>query len=278
MKLYEDYEIQRKWNEAVEKCNNLLQELTDEEWYSYINEFLILDAHSSNAIEGNSYTLKETTNLIKYDETANNKTFKEASDIISYREASIYCLNYNGKINSNFLKELHYLVYGKARGSDDYKKRENWIGGKFITGREIKTASPEDVPLLMDNLLLFINDGIHKYINNFSNPKDLFYFLALTHARFESIHPFTDGNGRTGRLLNIAITQRLNFLPFYIDFKNRKKYIDGLSYYREHKKYSQHAIDPLASFFLNTSLKQMNEFINIFDNSKEKIDEDVMER
>ena len=216
MKLYEDYEIQRKWNEAVEKCNNLLQELTDEEWYSYINEFLILDAHSSNAIEGNSYTLKETTNLIKYDETANNKTFKEASDIISYREASIYCLNYNGKINRNFLKELHYLVYGKARGSDDYKKRENWIGGKFITGREIKTASPEDVPLLMDNLLLFINDGIHKYINNFSNPKDLFYFLALTHARFESIHPFTDGNGRTGRLLNIAITQRLNFLPFYI--------------------------------------------------------------
>ncbi len=278
MKLYENYEIQKKRNKTVQECNDLLQEITDEEWYSYINEFLILDAHSSNAIEGNTYTLKETTNLLKYDETANNKTFKEASDIVSYREASIYCLNYNGEVNSDFLKELHYLVYGKVRGSDDYKKRDNWIGGKFITGREITTALPEDVPLLMDNLLLSINDGIQKYKNNFSNPKDLFYFLALTHARFEVIHPFTDGNGRTGRLLNIAITQRLNFLPFYIDNKDRKEYIQGLSYYREHKKYSQHAIDPLASFFLNTSLKQMNNFINIFSNSKKKINDDVMER
>ena len=277
MKLYEDLNIQQKRYKTTLKCNNLLKKITEEEWNSYMDEFLVLDAHSSNAIEGNTYTLEETTNLLKYNETASNKTYKEANDIISYKDAFIYCINYNGTIDHNFLKKMHYLVYSKLEGSNDYKKSPNWIGGTFITGREITTTSPEDVYLSMENLLKSINDGIKKYNNNFVKVKDLFYFLAKTHATFEEIHPFTDGNGRTGRLLNIAITKRLNFLPFYIDSKNRKEYIQGLSYYRQHKKYSEHAIDLLASFFLKSSLEQMELFISVFERKNVKSSENIME-
>lgn len=87
-----------------------------------------------------------------------------------------------------------------------------------------RTVSPEEVAQEMDVLL----EWYHNQEMNLS-------VLAEFHARYESIHPFQDGNGRTGRMLLFRECLKNGILPVVIEDANRNEYLDALKVYREEK-------------------------------------------
>ncbi len=107
---------------------------------------------------------------------------------------------------------------------------QNWIGGNDYTpcGAAFVPPPPDEVPKLLDDLI------------DFCNGEDLPPLLqaALAHAQFETIHPFVDGNGRTGRALVHVLLRRRGLAPAYVPpvsvilARDRQGYIDGLSVFR----------------------------------------------
>lgn len=107
---------------------------------------------------------------------------------------------------------------------------QNWIGGNDYNpcGADFVPPPPEDVPPLLEDLAAFCNDETWSPLVQ----------AAIAHAQFESIHPFDDGNGRTGRALVQVILRRRGLAPSYVPpisvmlARHRQRYIDGLTAYR----------------------------------------------
>ena len=129
-------------------------------------------------------------------------------------------------MSQELIKKLHYelksgVFEDRANGYaiGDYKKRPNMVG-------MYRTALPADVESEMEKLLEWYS-GQYKSIET----------LACFHARYESIHPFQDGNGRTGRMLIFRESLKYPDVdPFIILDKNRNDYIEGLKEFREENK------------------------------------------
>ncbi len=110
------------------------------------------------------------------------------------------------------------------------RDRQNWIGGNDINpcGADYVPPPPEEVHPLMDDLGRFCNSDLHPPLVQ----------AAIAHAQFETIHPFADGNGRTGRALLQIVLRRRGLAPEFVPpvsivlFRRRDSYIQGLTDFR----------------------------------------------
>ena len=147
--------------------------------------------YNSNAIEGSTLTLKETDIILQYGVTVKGKSLKEHEEV----KGQEYALNFlkeviktNESLSLRLIREFHALVL-----NDDIENR-----GKFKkSNNEILGAGFETTPYYLVEEKL--TELIEKF--NSSENNDLIMKIACFHADFEKIHPFIDGNGRTGRLL-----------------------------------------------------------------------------
>ena len=147
--------------------------------------------YNSNAIEGNTLTLKETDIILRYGVTVKGKSLKEHEEV----KGQEYALNFlkeviktNESLSLRLIREFNALVL-----NDDIENR-----GKFKkSNNEILGAGFETTPYYLVEEKL--TELIEKF--NSSENNDLIMKIACFHADFEKIHPFIDGNGRTGRLL-----------------------------------------------------------------------------
>ena len=146
--------------------------------------------YNSNAIEGNTLTLKETDIILQYGVTVKGKSLKEHEEV----KGQEYAINFlkeiikrNEPLSLSLIREFHSLVL-----NDDIENR-----GKFKqSNNEILGAGFETTPYYLVEEEL--TELIEKYNNKVNN---LVTKVSHFHADFEKIHPFIDGNGRTGRLL-----------------------------------------------------------------------------
>lgn len=130
------------------------------------------------------------------------------------------------KLSQELIKRMHYelksgVFEDRANGYaiGDYKKRPNMIG-------MYRTVLPAEVEPEMEKLLRWYDEQ-DKTLET----------LARFHARYESIHPFQDGNGRTGRMLIFRESLKYSDIePFIILDKNRNTYLEGLKQFREEDK------------------------------------------
>jgi Fic family protein len=111
-----------------------------------------------------------------------------------------------------------------------FRKSQNWIGGNDFNpcGADFVPPPVEEVPRLLADLYRAINDDLQPPVVQ----------AALVHAQFETVHPFDDGNGRTGRALIHIVLRRRNVAPAYVPpisvilAASRTRYIDGLTRFR----------------------------------------------
>lgn len=187
---------------------------------NYFEDFITRSTYHSNAIEGNTLTYAETYALLFNDNKfiIDKKTPKEIYEAINHKKAMELVLD---RINSDFsdltlgfIKDLGIKINENISDINGFRTVQ-----VIILGSEHISPKPEKVLNLM-------NYFIANYNNDVSD--NIFEKIARYHIEYESIHPFQDGNGRTGRLLINYELIKNNFAPAVIDVKNRAKYYELL--------------------------------------------------
>ena len=186
-------------------------------------QFQIEMTYNSNAIEGNSLTLKETFLVINEGMTIKGKPLKDHLEAKNHQEALeyLYDLIEKGKkqtISEQFIRNLHQLVMQETDKEWAGRYRNSNV---IIVGADHKPPEAIDVPDEMRKLINWLREKRKKI--------PLVELAALVHHKLVYIHPFFDGNGRTARLImNLFLMQQ--GYPLAMVLKNdRKKYYRFLS-------------------------------------------------
>jgi len=264
----------------LEKSNLVIGELNgivdSEPDYSIINYLYIRkEAVLSSQIEGTQSTLDD---LLRYESgTAIGVPVDDVTEISSYVAAMNHGIKriQNGfPLSLRLIKEIHKILLSNSRGHHktpgEFRRSQNWIGGTRPGNAYFVPAPPDMVGDLLSDL------------EKFFHAKDKIPVLvkaALIHQQFETIHPFLDGNGRTGRLLITLYLcvqgfLRSPFLYLSLFFKqHRNQYYDMLSEPRKNGDWEK-----WINFFLEgvtvTANDAKNTLINIrklFKNDENKI-------
>jgi Fic family protein len=194
-----------------------LRPLNETEIRRLREEFMIENTYDSNAIEGNTLTLKETALVLQQGLTIDGKHIRDHLEAIGHKDAFLYMVELadeGSALTERVIKELHSLVLmNDAKNKGVYRTVEVTIAGSAHT--------PPPHYLIHERVETLLSD----YEDTRQN-KHIIEAIAEFHLRFEGIHPFIDGNGRTGRLiLNLELI-KAGFLPVNIKFTDRGKYYD----------------------------------------------------
>ncbi len=210
----------------------------------YYEELSIPLTYDSNAIEGNNISLNETELILKEGVYVRNRNLREHLDIVGYQKAFFRmsdAVSNQEPMTKELLTELHTLV-NMGESSENYhigyrSKKEHDVE---IVGRGgIVYHTPptsKDIAILMDNYLNNLNKDLDEFRSlkekNPDNIKRICEGLAQHHLDFETIHPFVDGNGRTGRLLLDYEMMNIGLTPVNIKNRDRPKYTTSLYDYQ----------------------------------------------
>lgn len=201
-----------------------LDRISRANWESleYADDVLVRLAHNSAAIEGNSLTVSETITLL-VDELSPGagREMREVFEVANHREAlAIIAQAANtDPLDQGLVKQLHsalmdHLVPDKGQ----YKTGDN-----LVRGASWNPVPPSRVP---SKMMEWANQ-IEWQLDNLDDDA-LIEAIAASHIRFERIHPFSDGNGRTGRAILAYQGLRCYGAPIIIPVARKSDYIDLL--------------------------------------------------
>ncbi len=201
-----------------------MRPLTPGEVERLAEEFMIDFTYNSNAIEGNTLTLKETA-LALEGMTVDQKPLKDHLEAVGHRDAFLYVQDVakgEQPISEYVIKNIHSLVLmNRPEDKGVYRRIPVRIMGAYTEPVQPYLIEPKM------NELLTENEARKATMTTVER-------IARFHLEFEGIHPFIDGNGRTGRLvLNLELI-REGFPPINVKFTDRKRYYDAFdAYYRD---------------------------------------------
>lgn len=189
---------------------------------NYKKDMLIRMVHSSTAIEGNTLTLSEVNSILINKYIPREMTEKEYTEVKNYRNIFPILLNLDEKIlTPEIIKIYNKVIMTDLREDAGLYKRTNNI----ILGANFETVKPYKIPYEMQNWC----DDYNFKIKNAKTNKEKVEVILEQHIKFEKIHPFADGNGRTGRLLIVDSCFREKLIPIIIPHLEKNKYINFLA-------------------------------------------------
>ncbi len=201
-----------------------LRPLTPGEVERLAEEFMIDFTYNSNAIEGNTLTLKETA-LALEGITVDRKPLKDHLEAVGHRDAFLYVQDIarnKEPISEYVIKTVHALVLmHRPEDKGVYRRIPVRILGAYTESVQPYLIEPKMNELLIEN-------------ERRKTTMPTLERIARFHLEFEGIHPFIDGNGRTGRLLlNLALI-REGYPPINVKFTDRRRYYEAFdTYYRD---------------------------------------------
>ena len=225
--------------EKLEELNKR-RPLTEGELERLNEEFLTEYIYNSNAIEGNTLTLRETDMVLR-GLTIDQKSLKEHLEVIGHKEAFDFVtelVKEKCEINERVIKQIHYLVLAD-------KKDDRGVYRRLpvrIMGAAHEPVQPYLIVPKMEELLR----------NYLASEEHIVTKLARFHIEFEGIHPFIDGNGRTGRLLVNLELMKAGYPPIDIKFTDRIAYYNAFDEY--HVKHNLKSMESLFAKYINERL------------------------
>lgn len=221
------------------KCDQLasMRPLTQGEVERIAEEFLVDFTYNSNAIEGNTLTLKETAMVLE-GMTVDQKPLKDHLEAVGHRDAFLYVQDIASKeipLSESVIKNIHSLVLmNRPDDKGVYRRIPVHIMGAYTEPVQPYLIEPKMTELLKVN-------------EERKNTMTVIERVALFHLEFEGIHPFIDGNGRTGRLILNLDLIRNGYPPINVKFSDRKRYYDAFdAFYRDNN--SKPMIDIIAEY------------------------------
>lgn len=231
----------------------------------YLDDILVRLAHHSSAIEGNTISLAETISIILHNKVISDRTLdlREIYEVKNHEQAFGFVLSElenNEPLSIYNIKEIHALLTDRLQ----YDKGQFKTSDNAIKGADFLTASPKETPLFMQQWV----ENLNFRLASTTDEQKKIEIISESHIAFERIHPFSDGNGRTGRMLiNYSLLQN-DLAPLVIDSKDKAEYIAYLS---------EQNIKNLSAF-IEKNIRLEQDRIERFRNSeKQIIQEDELE-
>lgn len=213
------------------------------------DEFMVENTYDSNAIEGCTLTLRETALILQEGITIAEKPLKEHLEAIGHKDAFEYVVSLteqNAPLTERVIKDIHTLVL-----MNDSTNRGVYRSVPVaILGAAHTPPQPYLVPVQMERLISEYEDmkrNVH-----------IIEAASLFHLRFESIHPFIDGNGRTGRLILNFELIKAGLLPVNIKFADRRKYYDCFDDYA-----ASGSAGMLAQLIADYEVKELGKYVEM---------------
>lgn len=228
-------QIDRKKAE-LDKC----RPLTEGEVERLNEEFIVEYTYNSNAIEGNTLTLRET-DLVLRGLTIAQKPLKDHMEAVGHKEAFDYIsqlVKEKVPISESIIKQIHFWVLADKRDDRGVYRRVP----VRIMGAQHEPVQPYLIDPKMEQLLIDFAESKEHIITK----------LARFHIEFEGIHPFIDGNGRTGRLLVNLELMKAGYPPIDIKFADRIAYYNAFDEYYVNHNLS--AMEKLFAGYVNERL------------------------
>lgn len=200
-----------------EVYNKGIKNLSEEEFVKFEKSFFTELTYNSNAIEGNSMSLEETSIVVNENLSPEGKTLREVYEAKNHIKALEFIKNYKGEINELFILKVHSIILKDLSERFAGRYRENPVR---VLGSDFKFTSPDKIPQLMKNLLYWYNENKKKM-----HALELAVIFSM---KFVSIHPFVDGNGRVSRLIMNFILQKNKYPWINVYNKQRQKYLNAV--------------------------------------------------
>jgi excisionase family DNA binding protein len=214
--------------------------------------------YNSNAIEGNTLTLRETQLVIREGVTINGKSLNDHLEAKNHPKAIEYIESLAKQkdivriLQEKDVLKIHELIFsGILENAGNYRNCQ-----VYIEGSDQSPPSACEIPDLMKQLLQWLNN----------NPEELrpIELAAVFHHKLASIHPFDDGNGRVSRLLTNLLLINNGYTLTTIKRIDRKKYYDTL------QKADRGNLQPFVNFIARCVEQSLDIYLNAIEPSTKK--------
>ena len=252
-KMLSEFEILKKELKELLKSHDNRKSL-----YKWLKSEL---AYTSNAIEGNTLTRKETELVIEENLTSSSKPFVYYQEAVNHSRAFCEILelvNLDNKINEKDILNLHKTILSGINNEEAGFYRNCMVR---ISGSRVILPNPLKVPTLMEDFCEWLN----------SQDQDDVKTAILAHLKLVSIHPFVDGNGRCARLLMSYLLLKAGLVPIIIQPRDRKKYLSAI----EQAQLTQKG-DKYVEYMQSLLVKSMKKIINMLDTDKADVKQDEL--
>lgn len=253
------------------KLDGITKLLPDADFFLLM--YLRKDAASSSQIEG---TMATMIDAIEAQVKVSTNIPEDVDDILHYIKALNYGVERvttgNFPMALRFVRELHKELMHKARATHfsdpgEFRKSQNWIGGT-------RPDNARFVPPPVDEMNKSLGE-----LESFMHAEDttpVVIKAGLIHAQFETIHPFLDGNGRTGRMLITFYLWKERYLEKPVLFLSSYFKKHQQLYYEKLSNYHEGQIDEWVDFFLDGVIEIANEAIDIVGKITDLREKDIV--